>query len=390
MEWYAAFDGGNRFTGVTERALAGWGWRPTANKYVEITIENDGRAWRATAQDVRAGAREFTYTSATPVNGVSRGSVQLSSPQPPANPPTAGVTIIDVADAIDIDALARALVAAGVSTRAVCEASLAAQGTHLARSTVPDHVLACEAAAAAPNATMRTVLAALMRAGGAVAVQLVALEFVGTGAQPTTPPWVGDPDGPPTPRPTPPSLPDDIWKVVPKAERFARVNQVSPEHARTAVERCLTQLTYAGLDAHKRCDDAPTFYGGRSDTPEATQHDAEAISRHPQWSQLNRKEPANSRDWLRDAPECDGNSREIHCDEFPFASTRQGGASASPPVSLKLISRADNAAQGSKLAMFYATCGISDGDTFLVVPLPEVPGIPRESQAPTLAVCNGR
>ncbi|WP_250443043.1 NucA/NucB deoxyribonuclease domain-containing protein [Actinotalea sp. C106] len=355
-------------------------------------IERDGQSWRATAQDTRAGGTEYTYTSATAVNGVSPGAVRASTPQPGALPLAPGASVIDVGMAIDIDALASALAAGAVTHRMACEAALFSPGTHTAGSSVPDHVLACEAAVAAGNATWRSVLSAMLKAGGRQALQQLALEFVGAGTAPASPPpWLGDPEGPQDPRPVPPTLPDNIWKIVRKADRAAST-ALTPEEKRVAVTQCLALATRAGTDSMQRCNgDTPIFFSGRSDTPEPTQHDLEAIGRYPAWVELNRRHPPNDRTWLRDHPACAGREAGVlDCDEFPFASTQQGGALASPPVNLRVLDSDQNQGQGRKLAAFYsgAGCDVSDGEEFLVVPLPERPGLPREQQLPTLAWCN--
>ena len=133
--------------------------------YTEIVVERDGQSRRATAQDTHTGATEYTFTSATAVNGVSAGSVRASSPQPATLPAAPGSSVIDVGMAIDIDALAAAFQAGAVTYQMACDAVLFSPGS--------------------PQA------------------------------------WLGDPEGLDDPRPTPPSLPNNIWKIVPKADRIA-------------------------------------------------------------------------------------------------------------------------------------------------------------------------
>lgn len=392
MQWWSAFDNDDRFDGLEVADLAGWGWSPTGSTYTEIVIEGDGLSWRATAQDTHAGSTEYTYTSTTAVNGVTPGAVRASAPQPPALPVEAGVDVVDVGLAIDIDALAAALTAGGVSYQAACEASVFSPGTHAARSSVPDHVLACESAVAASNATWRSVLSAMLKAGGRQALQQLALDFVGAGTSPATEPdWVGDPDGPPSPRPVPPSLPDNIWKIVRKADRIT-APALTPEEKRVVVSQCLALAARAGVDGMRRCNgETPIFLSGRSDTPEPTQHDLDAILSNPSWIELNRKQPPNDRGWLDAHPSCVGRQQGVRdCDEFPFASTHQGGQAASPAVSLRVLDAQQNQMQGSKLTSFYGPlwCDVSHGDEFWVIPLPERPSLPREQQLPTLAWCD--
>lgn len=51
------------------------------------------------------------------------------------------------------------------------------------------------------------------------------------------------------------------------------------------------------------------------------------------------------------------------CDEFPFASTRQGGEGAQEQE----VPERENLCQGGTLSNKYAAAGIRDGDDFLVV-----------------------
>ena len=392
VESWSMFDNNDRFEGLTVSELAGWGWRPTGTTYTEIVVERDGQSWRATAQDTHTGATEYTFTSATAVNGVSPGSVRASSPQPAALPTAPGASVIDVGMAVDIDALAAAFQAGAVAYQMACDAAVFSPGTHAAGSSVPDHVLACEAAAATSNATWRAVLSAMLKAGGRQALQQLALDFVGDGTAPASPPaWLGDPDGPDDPRPTPPSLPNNIWKIVPKADRIT-TPELTAEEKRVVVTQCLTLAARAGLDGMQRCNgDTPIFLSGRSDVPEPTQHDLDAILSNPTWVQLNRKSPPNDRDWLRSQPACDGRADNVlDCDEFPFNSVQQGGQFANPPVSLRVLDWRENRLQGTKLIQFYSHnwCQVGDGDEFWVIPLPEREGLPQEQQLPTLAWCS--
>ncbi|WP_149203492.1 NucA/NucB deoxyribonuclease domain-containing protein [Actinotalea subterranea] len=355
-------------------------------------IEGDGESWRATAQDTHAGSTEYTYTSTAAVNGVTPGSVRASSPQPAAVPAAPGASVIDVGLAIDIDALATALMSGAVTTQMVCEAAVVYPGTHTAGSSVPDHVLACESAAAASNATWRSVLAAMLKAGGRVALQQLALDFVGAGTEPASPPeWVGNPEAPRTPPPVPTGLPNNIWRVVPKADRLT-APELTPEEKQVVVTQCLALAARAGIDGMQRCNgDTPIFLSGRSDTPEPTQHDFEAIRANPMWLVLNRQQPPNDRAWLQNHPSCAGRVRDVRdCDEFPFASTKQGGERAEPPVSLRVLDASQNRSQGRKLLSFFQDprCNVGAGDEFWAVPLPERPGLPRAEQLPTLGWCD--
>lgn len=283
MQSYAMFDGNDLYTEVTKDALADWGWTPGSSMAVQIVIEGDGESWWAVGQDTHAGSREYTFTSNTKVNGVNPGAVGVSNPQPPVAATTPGVEIRDVGQQVDIGELAAQLVAGGVTVQQVCDATVTLPGTHTAGSSLSDQTIACEAAVAS-GASMRSVLAAILKAGGEAVVTYIALEFIGDGSSPaSTPPWVGTPQGPTTPRPVPTTIPDSVWKVTRVAERFAAANQVDNQTARTVVRQCLAYVANAmnGLDPYEECSSTPIFASGRSDVTEATQHDTRGPRAEP-------------------------------------------------------------------------------------------------------------
>lgn len=388
MESYAMFDGDDAYTGVTAAALRDWGWARTSSVDVAITIEGDGASWRAVGQDIHSGASEYTYSSTFPVNGVSAGSVQKSAPQPAVRPAVATVTITDVGDAIDVDGLAYALVAGGVTLGQVCDFTVFVPGSHLAGTTTSDQTDACEAAAAASGASMRSVLARVLATGGSGVLAAIALEFVGDGTQTASPPtWTTQPSPtPPSPRTPPASVPEGIWHITKKARQLATANQVDEATARVATEQCLKLVTIAftGADPYGKCSTEPIFLSGQSDVPEATNHDLEALAQTPTWIQLNRKLGGNgSPTWKDSDPTCVNKAAGQNCDEYPFLSTTQGGGQATPRPSLKAIDGPQNQLQGTRLGQFYDVCGVADGDEFLAIPVP-----PTASTVPTLAMCN--
>ncbi|MGV8968591.1 MAG: NucA/NucB deoxyribonuclease domain-containing protein [Cellulomonas sp.] len=390
MESYAGFDGDGLYTNVTASALADWGWQPGSSTAVQIVIEGDGEAWWAVGQDIHSGAREYTYTSSEAISGVSPGSVGVSAPQPLVAPSAAGVAIRDVGQQIDIEALAQALLAGGVLPTDVCAATTVLPGSHELHSTATDETLLCDAAAVATGATMRTVLGALLKAGGRAAVAMIALEFVGDGSRPaSTPPRVGTPEGPATPRPVPPTLPDEVWKVVRASQRMMAENQVDAQTAVIATRQCLETVANAmsGADPYQECSTKPVFLSGQADVKEATDHDIEALTLNPAWVQLNYRARANnpSKTWWKDTdPICLAKVTGQACDEFPGYATLQGGGLAVPRPSLKAIDFDQNSLQGSKYNTFLGTCHVAEGEAFLWVPVPrEAPSVS------TLAICNG-
>ena len=194
------------------------------------------------------------------------------------------MVIRNVGQQIDIEALAQALVSGGVLTQDVCAVSVFVLGSHQAESTATDETLACDAAASMAGATMRTVLAAMLKVGGQAAVAMIALEFVGEGSQPaSTPTRVRTPDGPTTPRPVPPTVPDEVWKVARASQRMMAENQVDAQTAAIATRQCLELATNSltGADPSQECATKPVILSVRSDVGEAAAHDAEALVRNP-------------------------------------------------------------------------------------------------------------
>ncbi len=104
---------------------------------------------------------------------------------------------------------------------------------------------------------------------------------------------------------------------------------------------------------------------------------------------LSRKSPPNSRSWIRNNRACRGKVGGVtgkSCDEYPFASSRQGGRRNSPRVSLMPVPVLEQRRQGGLLSAFYRVCKISktrtsanplnDKNRFLVVPTPSSIGFP--------------
>jgi|GEM_PF-3835151 len=108
----------------------------------------------------------------------------------------------------------------------------------------------------------------------------------------------------------------------------------------------------------------------RLDMPTIAAHIAEAQRANPGWRVLCR----NGLDASVDEPGvnrrksvCGGLGsvpREgWSCDEYPFASTYQGGEYAS----FAIVPEAENSRQGGQLSRFYRASAVRAGDTFLVV-----------------------
>jgi hypothetical protein len=266
------------------------------------------------------------------------------------------------------------------SATAACDAILLLPGTHLANSSVTDQYLACDAAVSTGASTAAALRAAAAAAGGTAILWLLWEEQT----REQTDPEQFEPEEESEPLPVPPL----IWpeEISADAEDLRELNpeKLSSRDSEVVARQCFRLTTRAALPT-SRCTELPIFASGDLDVPQATKHDLEALLHHPAWARLNYEgsgKPGES--WYRSYPACEENSKVLHCDEFPFFSTIQGGGSAKPRPSLKLIDGKQNTRQGSKLGRFYAACGVNVGmgKPFLNVPMP--PG----SHVPTLILCN--
>ncbi|MGH9223344.1 MAG: NucA/NucB deoxyribonuclease domain-containing protein [Acidimicrobiales bacterium] len=116
----------------------------------------------------------------------------------------------------------------------------------------------------------------------------------------------------------------------------------------------------------------PVFMPG-GDTPDTTAHLVDALSSNPAWSVLTWAEHPDSttnRQWYRGDSRCAGSPGDgLSCDEYPFYTSRQGG----PGASLRLVPGWEQDKQGGFLSAFYGACGIGQGDSFVVDPMPSLP-----------------
>jgi len=74
-------------------------------------------------------------------------------------------------------------------------------------------------------------------------------------------------------------------------------------------------------------------------------------------------------------PRCDPKPSGSSCDEFPFFKTSEGGPAGAFPntgASLQLVPSAENSSQGGDISGFYSSCALSQGEQFIIVPLPSV------------------
>jgi hypothetical protein len=168
-----------------------------------------------------------------------------------------------------------------------------------------------------------------------------------------------------TPRRTPGPDPDAIINAA------AATGVTLTLAAAAQITRRCQQLALDPANGTNPCGGKIFVSGG--DYMTATQHDLSAISGGSP-ALLNRIIPSWPRGWLASQWECfrppfSGKD----CDEYPFASSAQGGQFNGP--SLKLIPIRDNRGQGSALGRFYGRCNVWFGGLFAVVPVPN-PGVP--------------
>ena len=107
---------------------------------------------------------------------------------------------------------------------------------------------------------------------------------------------------------------------------------------------------------------ANVFYSGWIDTPLTTAHVSSAMA-GGHAGPLNRISPKHSRRWINRDARCAGNVAGLTglwCDEYPFASVRQGGQANA--ASLRLVPGIEQAFQGGKLSAFYFLCNIVPND----------------------------
>lgn len=151
----------------------------------------------------------------------------------------------------------------------------------------------------------------------------------------------------------------------------------------------LAQTTSYGTDMCDAKKNVPIIFYGNN-LPEHRDHIGRVLwGGAPQWMMLTYMNPGHPRGWLRSQPECKtAHAKGQYCDEYPFASTAEGGALSSIPSwrargipRLEGTSPAESSLQGGIQNGFYTGCKVRSGRKFLVVPLPS--GVP----VPSFAVC---
>jgi hypothetical protein len=342
-------------------------------------------------------------------------------------------------------AAALALLVAGVGSSAVPCYTLFPVGTHLQRSSLSDQQIACEAALVSGQ-SLRDFLASLVVSSGpAILTPLLLLAgvqsntynegvtgisvgpsgtvlpnnctytalFTITCVSGSTSTTIRDPGAPiqqdpvtennqlqqllqntpegslppapqqgPIPGPLVGATPDDIANAnIDTCKQW--VDKVTTDAAGNGT----TFGAIAGV-IDEQCSTSPIYFAG-TDTAAATDHDAAAIQGYPAWLKLTYVSNAEKsaagitrRIW-KGYGNCQFQTSDQQCDEYPYFSTAQGYPTTTPtaligPLSLAAIASADNQKQGTNLKNFYnnfcpqiaASTNGSSGRNFLVIPLP--------------------
>jgi choice-of-anchor A domain-containing protein/RHS repeat-associated protein len=170
-------------------------------------------------------------------------------------------------------------------------------------------------------------------------------------------------------------------------KRAASVAARTAQGLRNLVQRCRAKP--------ERCDLDTSTYVEAGHLPETSRHVRDAqlgagsnlIFAGFEFHYIR---PGHSRRWLRRTVECNPLARDVYaaksgkrgtCDEFPYASTREGGERHHPArVSLRMLSSAEQSVQGSQLWSFYSLCGVVPNhpkkSRFYVLGAPELPFAP--------------
>lgn len=392
MQYYALFGDGT-YNGVTASALQSYGYSPGASTHLDLYVLSGGTQYWSDAQDTHSGTSLYAVSTSGTFLGHNGTGVGLASVQSQSPPTTAGTTIKTTSQMPDLVALGAVLTTAAVTAQDVCDTALVMPGTHAFGSSLTDQYIECESAAQTSGATASLALQAMITVGGAGAIAGVASWIVGDGTHaPAKPSWAdGTNTTPPASvAPRPPALPN-YWNVSSVASVLLAKNpSLTSAQANTAADTCLAQVAGALLgDPYTQCESMPIFASGRSDVPQATDHDIAAIGTYPAWAELNYLPSASqtgSRSWYSSLPACAGVVTGVtSCDEYPFWASTQGGPNSMPQPHLAVIDSGQNSLQGGKYGAFVTSCHLSSGDAFISAPLPPT----VSSTVPTLTLCNG-
>lgn len=129
----------------------------------------------------------------------------------------------------------------------------------------------------------------------------------------------------------------------------------------TVTVRCDSQQGYKYPAGCANPSFTPTYILSASRYPDIAKFDKAQIAKHPSWSTLTRVSPSQA-DKNR-AAACKGFKKRNptdSCDEFPYASTAQGGAGAAQ----EHVNVSENKGQGGNLGGFYNANRLFYGENF--------------------------
>jgi hypothetical protein len=94
----------------------------------------------------------------------------------------------------------------------------------------------------------------------------------------------------------------------------------------------------------------------------------------------------HDRKWLISDGKCRGSRDGVFtdCDEYPYASSYEGGKNNAAYTTTQVIAAADNQHAGRMLGAMYRVCKIQDKERFNVIPLANDAGVP----IPTSYLCH--
>jgi hypothetical protein len=136
---------------------------------------------------------------------------------------------------------------------------------------------------------------------------------------------------------------------------------VPPLSETTVGVRCDSQKGYKYPAGCANPSFQPTYVLSAAKYPAIAKFDKAELAKHPSWSTLTRATPTQKK--ANRALVCKGfkkTSKTDSCDEFPYASTTQGGAGAAQ----EHVNVTENKAQGGNLVGFYNSNRLFYGENF--------------------------
>ena len=169
-----------------------------------------------------------------------------------------------------------------------------------------------------------------------------------------------------------------------------RLGLLSQAAAQAIAASCAASLAASQFvaDAQGICsgDRDPVYFVGSADLPDINAHVARNhVEKLGTNVRLSYRGPNNqhSRRWLDGTAECQGRTAGFFCDEFPFASTNEGGRANYPSrVTLQPIDRNRNSSEGGFLGGFYRSCLQNSPGPFFALPTPSNIPIPTSYVGP--------